>query len=99
MDDQGIDFRTWRLLEPEGLTWRCWDDDYVVFHPWSGMTHCLDATAGTVFEVLLDRPAALRDLAAALAAIAETPDIDGLSAVVWHVLQRFEAVGLAEPVP
>jgi PqqD family protein of HPr-rel-A system len=99
MNEQAIDVRTWRLLQPAGLVWRCWDDEYIVFHPWSGMTHTLDATAGTVFELLLDRAATVRDLATALADLANTPDIDGLSAVVQQVLRRLDAVGLAEPMP
>ncbi len=99
MGEQAIDSRTWRLLEPAGLAWRCWDDEYIVFHPWSGMTHYLDATAGAVFELLLDHAATVRDLAAALAGLADTPVTDTLSAVVRQVLHRFDAVGLAEPIP
>ena len=90
---------TWRLLKPEGVAWRCWDDEFIVFHPWSGMTHYLDATAGVVFEVLLDHEATIPDLAAALAGLADTPDTDGLSAVVQQALRRFDEVGLAEPMP
>lgn len=89
----------WRLLEPAGLAWRCWDDEYIVFHPWSGKTHYLDVTAGAVFEMLLDHAATVRDLAATLADLADTPAADGLSAVVQQVLRRFDEVGLAEPMP
>ena len=97
--DQDIDFRTWRLLEPAGLAWRCWDDEYIVFHPWSGMTHYLDAIAGTVFELLLDHAATVHGLAAALANQADTPATDSLNAVVQQVLRRFDEIGLAEPIP
>jgi PqqD family protein of HPr-rel-A system len=90
---------TWRLLKPEGVAWRCWDDEYIVFHPFSGMTHYLDATAGTVFERLLDRPATVRDLTDELARLADTPATDILAAAVEHVLRRFDDVGLAEPIP
>lgn len=93
-----MEFRTWRLLERPGLVWRCWDGEYIVFHAWSGMTHYLDAAAGAVFEVLLDHDATVRDLAAALASLADTPDTAGLGAVVRQVLRRFDEVGLAEPV-
>jgi PqqD family protein of HPr-rel-A system len=97
--DQDINFRTWRLLEPAELAWRCWDDDYIVFHSWSGMTHYLDATAGMVFELLLDHPATVRGLATALAGLADTPVTDRLDALVQQVLRRFGEVGLAEPIP
>ena len=99
MDKQGIDSPTWRLLQPEGLAWRCWDDEYVVFHPWSGMTHYLDTTAGAVFEILLDHPATVRHLAAALAEQVDVHVTDSLGAVVQQVLRRFDEVGLAEPLP
>jgi PqqD family protein of HPr-rel-A system len=98
MDEQTIDFRTWRLLEPVGLAWRCWDDEYIVFHSFSGMTHYLDTTAGTVFELLLDHAATVPGLATALASLAGTPETDSLSGVVQQVLRRFDEVGLAEPM-
>jgi PqqD family protein of HPr-rel-A system len=97
--EQAIDSRTWRLLEPAGLAWRCWDDEYIVFHTWSGMTHSLDAIAGTVFELLLDHAATAGDLATALAGLADAPATDSLSAAVQQVLHRFDEVGLAEAVP
>ncbi|MDR3415951.1 MAG: HPr-rel-A system PqqD family peptide chaperone [Nevskia sp.] len=99
MGAQTIDFRSWRLLQPAGLVWRCWDDEYIVFHPWSGMTHYLDAIAGMVFELLLDRAATVHDLATALAALADAPATDTLNSVVQQVLRRFDAIGLAEPMP
>lgn len=86
-------------MEPVGLAWRCWDDEYIVFHPFSGMTHYLDATAGAVFELLLDQAATIRGLAAAVASLADMPATEGLSAVVRQVLHRFDEVGLAEPMP
>lgn len=99
MSGQILDSRTWRLLEPAGLAWRCWDDEYIVFQPWSGMTHYLDATAGAVFELLLDHAATVHDLATALADLADTPATDSLGVVVQQVLHRLDAVGLAEPIP
>jgi PqqD family protein of HPr-rel-A system len=93
------DLRTWRLLQPAGLAWRCWDDEYIVFHPFSGMTHYLDATAGAVFELLLERPATAGDLTSELANLADMSATDILGAAVHHVLRRFDDVGLAEPAP
>ncbi len=63
------------------------------------MTHYLDATAGAVFELLLDRAATVRGLATSLANLADMPATDSLSAMVQQVLGRFDAVGLAEPMP
>jgi len=96
VDDAGIGGQVWRLLEPADLTWRCWDDEYVVFHPFSGMTHYLDATAGGVFEVLLTRPATVDDLTVALADLGQTPVTESLGVAVQQILRRFDEVGLAE---
>lgn len=99
MSEPITDVRTWRLLQPEGLAWRCWDDEYIVFHPFSGMTHYLDATAGAVFELLLERPATAEVLTSELATLADMSATDILGAAVHHVLCRFDDVGVAEPVP
>jgi hypothetical protein len=63
------------------------------------MTHYLDATAGAVFELLLDHAATVHDLATALAGLADMPATDSLGAVVRQVLHRLDVVGLAEPIP
>jgi PqqD family protein of HPr-rel-A system len=99
MGDIRIDHLTWRLLQPASLMWRCWDDEYVVFHPFSGMTHYLDAIAGAVFELLLDHAGTARELTVSVADLAETPVSENLADAVRQVLRRFEEVGLAEPVP
>ena len=87
------------MLEPADLAWRCWDGEYIVFHPFSGMTHYLDATAGAVFELLLERPATIRDLAIALDSTADSPATDMICTALQHVLRRFDEIGLAEPTP
>jgi PqqD family protein of HPr-rel-A system len=87
------------MLAPADLAWRCWDGEYIVFHPFSGMTHYLDATAGVVFELLLERPATVRDLTIELESLTEMPASDVICAAVQQVLRRFEDVGLAEPMP
>jgi PqqD family protein of HPr-rel-A system len=99
VSDDATDSRIWSILEPEGLVWRCWDGEYIVFHPFSGMTHYLDATAGAVLELLLDRPASVRDLAIELESVADTPATAMMRAALQQVLRRFDDVGLAEPMP
>ncbi len=93
------DRRTWRILEPGGLTWRCWDGEYIVFHAFSGMTHYLDATAGAVLELLLERPASIHDLAVELESTTGTAASDTIHAALREVLRRFDEIGLAEPLP
>lgn len=99
MRDADPDRRTWRILEPGGLTWRLWDGEYIVFHAFSGMTHYLDATAGAVLELLLERPASIHDLAAELESTTGTAASDTIHAALREVLRRFGEIGLAEPVP
>jgi PqqD family protein of HPr-rel-A system len=89
---------TWRLFNPGELAWRCWDGDYIVFDPFSGMTHYLDTTAGAVFELLLEGPATMQGLTAELAAMDDAPAIDILGSAVQYVLDRFDDIGLAEVV-
>jgi PqqD family protein of HPr-rel-A system len=85
------------MLAPAELAWRCWDGEYIVFHAFSGMTHYLDAAAGAVFELLLERPATVRDLAIALDSTDDTPATDTIRTALQHVLRRFDEIGLAEP--
>jgi PqqD family protein of HPr-rel-A system len=89
----------WRLIEPAGLAWRCWDDEFAVFHSFSGMTHYLDATAGAVFQALLNGPATVGELAAMLADLADLLPDDRAEAMARRVLHRFDDAGLTEPVP
>lgn len=97
MQKPAADAHEWRILGPEGLSWHCWDGEYVVYHPFSGMTHYLDAVAGEVFARLLERPATAGDLAIALAELA-CIDRDQAAAAVQQTLARLDLVGLAEAI-
>jgi PqqD family protein of HPr-rel-A system len=99
VNDQGIDSPVWRLIEPAGLVWRCWDDEYVVFHSFSGVTHYIDPIAGAIFEALLDHPASADELTAALAGLAGAAPTDRAASLVRQVLRRFDELGLAESAP
>ena len=43
--------QSWRVVE--GLRWRCWDGDFVVFNPLSGYTHLLDVVTGQILTLLI----------------------------------------------
>ncbi len=92
--------QSWRIIRPDALSWRCWDGDYVIFNALSGMTHTLDVTAGTIFELALAGPATpdalLRRFSAFLGADAAGAPLQD---AVTVTLARLDQLGLAEPVP
>ncbi len=56
----------WRVASPAALSWRSWAGEIVVYDDGSGDTHYLEPLAAEVFERLLDAPADLDELAAAV---------------------------------
>jgi PqqD family protein of HPr-rel-A system len=88
----------WQIIRPDALTWRCWDGDYVIFNALSGMTHTLDVTAGTVFELALQGPATADELRARLAAFLGQEAPAPLTGAVDETLARLDQLGLAETV-
>ena len=98
MPPDDSDARTWRIIHPEALSWRCWDGDYVIFNGQSGLTHALDVTAGAIFELALRGAATPAELQARLAAFlgpGAPPDLRG---AVPSTLARLDQLGLAEAV-
>jgi PqqD family protein of HPr-rel-A system len=49
-----MEIRIWRTLGDEPLRFRSWDGEYIVYSPFSGMTHRLDTAAGYLIECLID---------------------------------------------
>jgi PqqD family protein of HPr-rel-A system len=89
----------WRIIRPDALSWRCWDGDYVIFNSLSGMTHMLDVTAGTIFELALDGAATADELRTRFAAFLGADAPARLAEVVSATMRRLDQLGLAETVP
>jgi PqqD family protein of HPr-rel-A system len=56
----------WKLIEGQSLTWRGWDDEYVVYNDLSGDTHLLGADAMDILLHLKTSPADETRLAQAM---------------------------------
>jgi PqqD family protein of HPr-rel-A system len=84
----------WRMIE--GLKWRCWEGDYVVFNPLSGHTHFLDIVAGQILTLLMAGSCTASVLHSSLSRFLEVPDDDKLAATADDILIRLEDAGLVE---
>jgi PqqD family protein of HPr-rel-A system len=57
---------TWRIANDAQLRLRYWDDECVLYHGASGDTHRLTDLVGYMLEQLLQKPASIPELAAAI---------------------------------
>jgi PqqD family protein of HPr-rel-A system len=87
----------WQVRE-RFLRWRCWEDEYVIFHAGSGDTHLLDRTAGQALVCLRESPARAAELTRRVAeALGLEPD-PGLQEAMSTLLMRLDRLGLIERV-
>jgi len=85
-----------RLVEPEQLHWRCWDEWSVLYQASSGDTHLLNTAAVELLRSLQQTPASIEQLAAQGATLSwETMGLEQLTTLV----ARLEELGLIESVP
>ena len=88
----------WFVPRGNALKWRRWNESFVVFNPASGDTHYLNAIAGSVLKLLETEPASVEQIVTHLEAISGEP-LDGeLREQINGLVERFDAVGLIEPV-
>jgi len=69
------------------------DDEYVVYNPWSGDTHVLNATAGAALLALQADAHDAESLARETAGDAD----DDVAAQMRELLVEFQVLGLIEP--
>lgn len=87
----------WKISSDNGLSWRCWDGEYVVFNPASGNTHLLDIASGQVLMTLVAEPTETSRIQEQLAGFLEVDRDDRLVAAVSEILTRLEGLELIEP--
>ncbi|MEX2216151.1 MAG: HPr-rel-A system PqqD family peptide chaperone [Phycisphaeraceae bacterium] len=87
----------WTVRPQADLRWRCWDGEYVVFHPPSGDTHFLNPIAGEVLRYLEHRAGGVVELSHHLSDTFELPADEDLANQVRHCLAQFRELGLIEP--
>lgn len=88
----------WRVPPEVELHWRCWEGEYVVFHPDSGDVHLLNPLAGEALKALEIGPVGAEDLARCLAARRQGTDARELTDPMAELLATFDELGLIEPV-
>jgi PqqD family protein of HPr-rel-A system len=89
---------TWRLNPSCALTWRRWDDEWVVFDSGAGDTHQLDPIGAVALMCFEAEPRSLEALAAEVSAELELPTGEALSRNLADLVRQFTRLGLIEPI-
>src|SRR5262245_14509476 len=96
MADDGT--QTWGVSQPEGLLWRHWDGEFLVYHPASGNTHLLQPLAAAAVRGLEAGPADAAELARRVAGrLGSAPGPD-LVPTLATLLAELDELGLIERV-
>ena len=88
----------WQLVEGIHLSWRIWDEEFVVYNHGSGDTHLLDEPAAVtlhLFETKPD-PVNLEDVVFRLTDIFEAESSEDLYAHGQDILFNLQRLGLIE---
>lgn len=86
----------WKILPPEGVSWRQLDGDYLVFNPSSGNTHVLDVATGEILRLLVGAAASTTAVGSHLAAFLEVAEDDELRDARDRMLLSLEELALIE---
>ena len=91
----------WRLAVGHALRYRAWDTDdlAVVYHPLSGDTHLVDASALELLKLLADGPRSTESLVAGLPAVLPDEDQPTLCGFVDSTLLQLQGIGLVSAAP
>ena len=87
----------WAVPEGNGLAWRVWDDEFLVYNAASGQTHYLNLLAGEALRSLEAEPAQTHELVRRLAnqfGIAEdSPPLQ----MIDRLIHELDELGLIAP--
>ena len=91
----------WRLAGGHALRYRAWnaDDLAVVYHPLSGDTHLIDASALEVLKLLGGGPRSTQSVIDGLSAVLPDEDQPTLCTFVDSTLLQLQGIGLVSAVP
>ena len=95
-EDASVRYRVPPTLD---LRWRRWDDDWIVYHPWTGDTHVLTLAAGEALRRLQVGPT---DAATLATHVAEALRIDADAQLERHLVDLLVDLhrrSLIEPEP
>ena len=88
----------WRLSRGSSLTWKAWDDEYVVFNVGSGSAHLLDALTGEALAVLEREEADANRVTREVAAELGVEPSDELQRRIEAAIAQLHRVDLIESV-
>jgi PqqD family protein of HPr-rel-A system len=86
----------WRITRDCQLSWRKWDEEYVVYNSGSGDTHLLDSFGAEILLCLKENPSDAHELAMGVLGDLETDQAPMVTSRIEQLLAQFEAVGLVE---
>jgi PqqD family protein of HPr-rel-A system len=88
----------WTVPPANGLEWREFDDEFLVYNSASGQTHHLNLLAGEVLRSLEDEAARMHELVRRLADQFEIAEDSPSLQAIDQLIHEFDALGLIAPL-
>lgn len=89
----------WALNQSASLSWKSFDDEFIVFNATSGDTHLLNRVSAEALRCLEDSPATATQLARRVIERLGLPESHDTERQIAELLFRFDDLGLVEPGP
>ena len=84
----------WRVPPGNMLTWRVWDDEFLVYNTTSGQTHHLNFLAGEALRSLEAEPGSTSELVCRLADQFEIAQDSPPLQMIDRLMRQFDELGL-----
>lgn len=89
----------WRAIADQGLRYRAWDNEIIVYNALSGDTHLLDLAAAQVLALLQQAPLDSPSLVQQLAGLWQAAPDEQMQHEVAEILADLAALSLIAPDP
>jgi PqqD family protein of HPr-rel-A system len=87
----------WRVPPGNMLSWRVWDDEFLVYNAASGQTHHLNFLAGEALRSLEAEPGSASELVCRLADQFEIAQDSTPLQMIDRLIRQFDELGLIAP--
>jgi PqqD family protein of HPr-rel-A system len=87
----------WAVPSANQLSWRVWDDEFLVYNAASGQTHHLNLLAGEALRSLEVEPAETRELVGRLADRFEIAEDSPPLRMIDRLIHELDELGLIAP--
>src|SRR5947208_1548471 len=84
----------WQVPRENMLTWRVWDDEFLIYNTASGQTHHLNFLAGEALRSLEAEPASASELVRRLAEQFEIAEDSPPLQMIDSLIREFDELGL-----